>query len=62
MFSKPATVVLLALLVAVFVLLRIFVNLGGAGGFAFNVATIIAIFLCASYVWQRSELHPTNRR
>ncbi len=62
MFSKPVSVALLAALVAVFVLLRVFLNFGGAGGFAFNVATIVAIFLCASYVWQRSELHPNNRR
>ncbi|MDO9352466.1 MAG: hypothetical protein Q7T55_02150 [Solirubrobacteraceae bacterium] len=62
MFSKPVSVVLLLAVIAAFILTRVFLNFGGAGGFVFNVVTFIAAFVAASFVWQRSELHPTNRR
>lgn len=59
MFNKATTWGLIAALVAVFVLLRVFVNFDGATGVLFNIATAIAIIYAGSYVWQRSEL---NRR
>lgn len=62
MFNKATTIVLFLVLVAIFVLLRVFANFGGAAGFAFNIATAIAIIFAASYVWQRSELNANVRR
>lgn len=61
MFNKATTIALFLVLVAIFVLLRVFANFGGAAGFAFNIATAIAIFLAASYVWQRSVLNTRQR-
>lgn len=60
-FTKQATIGLFVALLAIFILLRVYLNFGGAGGFAFNVITFVAIFMGASYVWQRSELNQRRR-